>query len=739
MMNLELLAMQNPVLAKKLEKHSIDPLHIQICQTANEINLQILQPSPFYVHAETGPRQEAKQWFESLSLSNTDVLFIFGIGLGYFYEPLQIWLKANQNRCLVFLEPDLDILHLLLQTELGTNILKDPQVDIFYFPEGENEQTAFIQDIVGDHILKSYQFSSLPSYQREYEKIFHYLQQHIAFEEAEQRIGPHELSQFGFQFFNNYYRNLFQIPSAYNGHALFGKFKKMPAIICGAGSSLLKSIPLLKQLESRALLFGPGSAMNILNAHDIWPHFGINIDPTAETYHRIATDRAYEIPFFYRNRVYYEALEAIHGPHLLLQGTGLYPVVDWFDEQLNLPSDNINEGYNIIHTALETAYRLGCDPIIFVGVDNSFTERHYATGIEKHPLFPSNNLDDKPHMGKPITLKDTKGQIVQSYWPWIIQAHWCDYFHRSHPEVTLINASEGGIGLFSIPNQSLESVADQYLQHNYDFQELINQQIHSAGLLPVDRKKIKDCIYTFGQSLKVCEGLCQQLYDEAKNGNEKEATSKSLKASLGQEIGFNYLLTTFNDFYLKYTQRNRRNLERFTPEKSKELLHKILEENRFLFLLQTIKINLQIIDIAIREEEDREQLQGLQQQSQSIKLPNKADIEKGKAFYYPSGALYSLQFYVDGLKDGKHLYYYADGNLKTMIEYKKGQLDGEVVLYYPSGKIKHIYHFRKGQRHGLEKSWFENGQLFTEIEYEENKPVSASCWYKDGTLGKKIP
>ncbi len=43
-------------------------------------------------------------------------------------------------------------------------------------------------------------------------------------------------------FLSNFYLNLFYLPDSQKGDALFGKFQRIPAIICGAGPSLQKRI-----------------------------------------------------------------------------------------------------------------------------------------------------------------------------------------------------------------------------------------------------------------------------------------------------------------------------------------------------------------------------------------------------------------------------------------------------------------------------------------------------------------
>ena len=46
------------------------------------------------------------------------------------------------------------------------------------------------------------------------------------------------------------------------------------------------------------------------------PHFAAGIDPNSAQYDRLSTNTAFEVPFFYRNRLFHQAFKTIHGPRL---------------------------------------------------------------------------------------------------------------------------------------------------------------------------------------------------------------------------------------------------------------------------------------------------------------------------------------------------------------------------------------------------------------------------------------
>lgn len=722
--NLLLLDLITPSLAVKLNALLDEQalLSYSFSRTNGEDNLSVShEGQTYYLHDPEGPSQEAKEWISRLVLDQCDVLYIYGLGLGYFYDALLPWLKQNPTRYVVFLEDDLMAFRSFLGTSRATPLLQDSQVDIRDFSQVQYDR-SIARLAAQDNILRSFSLTALPSYQQHKFASYSIIRDLIEFESAEQNIRFQELAQFGVSFFNNFYRNLLQLPSAYSAHRLANQFKDIPAIICGAGPSLVKQLPLLKELDQKAIIFGPGSALNSLSYHGFSPHFGVNIDPTPETFHRQIMNRAFETPVFYRNRIYYEALHAIHGPRLFISGAVFYRLANWFESQLGIPSLSLEGGYNVVHAALEIAHLLGCNPIIFVGLDLSFQEgTHYASGVERHPLFPQ-KTDQKIHLGPPIEVKDIKGKQVWTYWPWIAEAQWTELYSKLHPELKLINASEEGIGLFSIPNISLEEASQTYLKQSYNLSHLIHTAIQGAGHVSASREKIELCIKDFYQSLKRCEACCLQILQ---NIFSNENQLKEAEDALKREAGFDYLLEQFDEFFLLFVQKDLRNLKRLADEQ-RTVREKGLKEERYRFLLQTARVNLKIIENTLQEAASA-------QPTHSHERPHSLPDSHKENCYYASGTLFSSQG-----QDFKH-YYYDNGALKTELYYdEQGRLNGVAKLYYPNGAIKRELSFKNGQRDGIERSWYENGQLFTEVDYQNNSAKHARCWFPDGTLAKDL-
>ena len=119
-----------------------------------------------------------------------------------------------------------------------------------------------------------------------------------------------------------------------------------------------------------------------MNAADIEPHFAAGIDPNSPQYLRLLHNTSFETPYFYRGRMHHPAFRLIHGPRLYINGGGGYDTPEWFEEHLGIASEVVDEGHNVVNFCTSLAYELGCNPIIFVGLDLAYTGMQaYAPGV----------------------------------------------------------------------------------------------------------------------------------------------------------------------------------------------------------------------------------------------------------------------------------------------------------------------------------------------------------------------
>lgn len=714
-----------------------------------------------FLHSSIDPAAEADKWFSSLDLKNIDVIFVYGIGLGYCYEAAKEWLKAHPERCLVFFEDDPEIVHRFLESDRAKNLLHDPQVALYLFDPSEKGllEIANYTTIYSPYSCIATALSETPE--------FLSFKSLVSFFIVMNRSTIMEYSQYGTVIFKNFFRNYLDLPRAYLANHLIGKFKNVPAIICGAGPSLDLNIDVLSTLHDRALIFAGGSAINALNARGVMPHFGAGIDPNPAQFTRLVMNQAYETPFFYRGRMLHEALEIIHSDRLYVTGSGGYDLSKWMEDELGISelgiSENeLDEGFNVLNFSLALAHALGCNPIFTVGVDLAYSQgSSYASGIISHPIHDrKDHFRTKGFEEELICKPDINGNPVYTLWKWVGESTWYANFAARHPDVTLINATEGGIGFGGVKNMPLSDVRDIYLIKSFDMSTLVHGGIQNSHLSKkVNSKNIKALLLLLADSLRSCAQKIEKIIVLLSQQKEKKAdVLNQLEVEEGQlkdESAYKAMLKVFDQYYSKIHGVELLRLKLDADSTSaNEQLKIAFDIKRYDYIRLTAEYNASIIQSLLNERANEEALintwksSGPHNYLENLKAkyplpqPDKKDVYKfehqdpsqvhmtvidsemslhynekftlpsdkgAERFYYENGVLKSEHFYLGGLLHGPSMFYAEDGTLLAKTWFINGKREGKKWTYYPNGSVHSLQRFIDGKEHGVQEYFYPNG------------------------------
>lgn len=761
---------------------TFDPKGLSLCQTGEgEWNIRgEAGVENEYYHPPGAALEEARNWFKSLDLYGIGTLFVYGVGLGYDYLAAKEWLSGGKDRSLIFLEDDLRVINLLFQTETGKEMVFNKQVRIQYFQQAPQEEDteSNLNAIPFFYMLCSIRFSALRHYSKKDPDKLPLIEIQLEYIKNCKGFYLLEYLNYGETFFQNFYRNLLELPTAKLADGMFGKFAGIPAIICGAGPSLEKHLPLLEHLSNHALIFAGSSSINVLNGKNILPHFGVSIDPNWNQYARLFMNQAFQVPFFYRNRIFPQALSLIQGDRLYVTGSGGHRVSEYFEQKLGIPEGKkVQEGNNVVNFSLSIAEALGCNPIILIGVDLAYTNNQsYSPGILSHPILDATKgLATRSDNEELATKRDIYGNKVYTLWKWINESMWISRFALTAPRTEIVNATEGGIGFDGVPNFNFSEVIEKRLAPQMDLKTFLHGEIQNAVLPQTATKdNIIECMQSFDSSLKRCKelsfGLRQEFHKVLKKMKEEEknpdnlVTEKAfgLLRELNQEIAYENILSEFNKAFIEFFGQTEKVSELEAPSGDFDPLklnmkRALLNKRRYEFLkavatgseeyiheaLEVEKVTTLLSEVFGKEIEKAKALQG----------GKELEKESDSAIYKVEGRRFCIN---DVLLHASFDEELATEPVITTKEIKdffspktSANLEGCIRLTYDSGKLKMEQFYKSGKLHGpvsyyaedgklLGKSWFINGlRQGASTNYYLSGDLYSIERYRDGNMNGK--
>lgn len=507
-------------------------------------------PSLGLIAPRLSEKEPIEEKFPSFEPGEIEVLYIYGLGTGSLYFQYQTWLKQKPERRLVFLEDDPGIIGSFLKKKEAFFILSDAQVHLELFSRKQKEIQALADRFPAERI----ELVALPSKGSSKALRLKLLRAtSLAYSLRIDRL-------YGFQHFANFIQNVRQLPHSFYANAFQGAFKNVPAIICGAGPSLQKTIGALKNLEEKALIIAGGSTLAALSSQGITPHFGMAIDPNLEEYRRFRNSFAFEVPLLYSTRVHSSIFQTCNGPlGYMRSGIGGMPEL-WMEEELGL-TDRLmgdflsSETISVTAICIVWAQFLGCNPILLNGIDMAYTDnRRYSSGVTEEGEIAFQKMStNEAVLNKIIRKKDRTGKFVHTAVRWVMESASISHFAKKHPHVQFINTTEGGIGFQGIDYLPIEEATKGF--ENQELREKIFRKIEESRMPKGAAETVEKKIDELKKSLeRVIEYL--RVLTEEKKGS-KALAELELQDEIAYSVLFYDIYQLFRDdphFWSKWLQ-----------------------------------------------------------------------------------------------------------------------------------------------------------------------------------------
>lgn len=405
-------------------------------------------------------------WCEQIKNTNFNAkLVLFGLGNAMYIRAfLQ---KVPYSERVIVYEPSFAIFNYVIKKFDFCDLLEDHRI-LFYI-EGingsPNKNTLYpyfdFQDVGNILFLDYLNYTVL--FPKQYHKF------HVEVQKMINMINAFDyvLERFGRAYF---YNTLTNFPYFINSYSIFDLSIHIPegttAILVSAGPSLDKNIEYLKNAKGKAFIISVDSALNALLKRDIVPDIFITVDGKKMEAH-FKDERTKTIPMVCNLVSNMNVVSSHTGKRFFISDSNRY--IDKILAKLGRTLPVVESGGSVANSAYSFLELLGFKTIIMVGQDLAYTDnRTHAVDT----IRGSWNLDITRE--KVVELEGYFGEIVKSSNEFVMYLDWFENEILKKPNVTMINATEGGAKIHGALQMKLDEAIQTYCKELIDTQKIFD-------------------------------------------------------------------------------------------------------------------------------------------------------------------------------------------------------------------------------------------------------------------------
>jgi hypothetical protein len=504
--------------------------------------------------------KEINDWFKEIDLENIDVLYVYGLGLGYHFDVLTKFLE-DENKKLIFYEDDIEIIESFLKLESSNAILNKKNVYFSYEKQSQNHIEEFF--LKGNPTVTAIDF-----YKKNKKEKFDSIKLKIL--EKTTKIQEDNLDRlYSHLHFANFLPNIKKVYDSFFVNELKDQFKDIPAVICGAGPSLTSHIDTLKNISDKAVIFAGGSAISALSINGVKPHFSVAIDPNRDEYRKLKTSNLFQTPLLYSTRINADVFNLFNSCTGYMSNSIGGLMEYWMEKHLNIDTDLICTNLppfamSVITFIIPLASFLGCNPIILYGMDLCYSNnKRYPDGV-----CGNNSIEDvKKQVNKKVGdrylykyNKSMKKEVLTNV-RWIMEAKCIAEYKKILKDNLIINATTNGQDIEGVDRMLLSNVAQKYLTKSFDLDGLIHSLMQDSRFL---FKKNENFSKKMKESISNCKNFIDQIVKILNKDSQNNISN--IESKLIKEEAYIYLFYDLENILRKETKNN--NIEKWQQIRS---------------------------------------------------------------------------------------------------------------------------------------------------------------------------
>ena len=332
---------------------------------------------------------------------------------------------------------------------------------------------------------------------------------------------------------------------------LQGRFAGVPAVVVAAGPSLDKNWHLIEGIRDKALIITMNRCATLFQKAGFAPHILLATDGSdvVPNTHLSGVGKDVLKNLFCRFSVH-PNMKHVERERTFLFTDGAAHEVGLYD-RLEKPTKPIGGG-SVAHSCFQTAFHLGCDPIVIIGQDLAYAgDRLYSakdvdsdarlltTDDGKVAAITGGRRVDGAARGDGVSsgfaireIEGWDGTPVMSNRGFVRHIEFFEaLIELNMSDRTIINATEGGANIGGMINRPLSEVIDEYMTETQpNFFEII-KELHDAYVPPVSEQEAAAEILKLSQVMTRLERLSRELRKLVKGPRRDAKMVKKVKKS----------------------------------------------------------------------------------------------------------------------------------------------------------------------------------------------------------------
>lgn len=440
----------------------------EIAQAKNgspTIKLEIEAGRWIFLHSAYDPVAEASK-IVSIYSSEAGLYVVFGFGLGYCVEEL---MKVTGPMAqIAVIEPNPSSFRAALRHRPLSRVLKDKRI-FWFFGDNLELLARFFDRVYHPFQAGNPELVIPPVMKQAYRSFFERSLDLFRDTVSRKVVNVNTLYHLGASPVINSLRNILHALENPGCATLFDRFRGIPAIIVSAGPSLDKNIQELARAKGKAVIICAGSTIKAMIKAGIKPDFIYSIDPQPAMYEEYLKN-ADSGSFLVANlQTHPDVIKNFPDQKFISYYRGT-PITSLLAREIA----DVGEAYtggSVANDCLSFAYKIGANPIIFVGQDLSYGERGQTHASGRSPERAKIDVNTKKINF--LKVKANNGEMVDTGRDLYAFLKWFELWIAERKDRLYINATEGGAHIAGTKTSTLKEAISNYCTKDIDVKETV--------------------------------------------------------------------------------------------------------------------------------------------------------------------------------------------------------------------------------------------------------------------------